>query len=110
MGSWPENRYNESKLAREKPVLRVAWLSGGLAILAAFLILAVNYPNISNWAVTDRSTLPPRTYLEPKPLYLLEIMAMTFIPALSIFLFGKRWIVVEYVGWLILAFLLWGMT
>jgi hypothetical protein len=96
-------------MAQEKPVLRAAWLSGGLALLAAFLILAVSYPNISNWVVVDRSTHPPRTYLEPKPLYLLEIMAMTFIPALSIFLFGKRWPIIEILGWLVLGFLLVAM-
>jgi hypothetical protein len=96
-------------MAQQKPTLRIAWLSGGLALLVALFIAGVSIPNTGK-LVVDRSIHPIRTYFEPQPVLVCEILAVTFIPALCIFLFSKRWIVVEYVGWLILAFLLWGLA
>jgi hypothetical protein len=93
-------------VANEKPPFRVAWLSGGVALLVAFLILAVTAPNL-NKAAVDTTIYPPRSYIEPQPVALCCIMAVTFIPALAIFLFGKRWWQVETLGWLVLALLLW---
>jgi hypothetical protein len=92
-------------MAEQKPTLRVVWLSGGLAILVTFFLLAIELPN-NDRAVIDNSSVPPRLYLQPQPILLCELMAVFFIPALSIFLFGKRWFIVEILGWLILGFLL----
>ena len=83
--------------------MRAAWLSGGLAILAAFFIVAVVFPDTN--VDVDISKYPS---LRPHPVYLCVIIVSAFIPALAIFLFGKRWFVVESVGWMILTFLLIG--
>ena len=95
-------------ITQEKPPLRAARLSGGLALLAAFFIVAVALPNTDKITV-DRSTYPPRTYMEPQPFWVCYTLAITFIPALCIFLFGKRWPIVEVIGWIVLGTLLTGM-
>lgn len=84
-------------MAPEKQPLRAAWLSGGLAILFACFISMVSIPNIDQITI-DNPNHPTRSYIEPHPVAVCAVLAMTFIPALCIFLFAKRWIAVEYIG------------
>jgi hypothetical protein len=88
----------------EKSRRPIPWLSGSLAMLVALVIVGVAYPNIGRFVV-DRSTSPPRTYLEPQPMLLLGILCATFAPVLCIFILGRRWWWAEMLGWLVLAFL-----
>jgi hypothetical protein len=97
--------FNQTSMAQEKKPMRAAWFSGGAAILVAFFIVGVTFPNTDR-AISDTSVFPPRIYLQPQPFLACGIMAAAFVPALAIFLFGKRWFMVEAVGWIILAFLL----
>ena len=92
-------------MTQEKPPFPVAWVSGGLAFLVAFFIVAVTLPNTDR-AMIDKSVSPARLYMQPQPFLVCGILALTFIPALCIFLFAKRWFVVELIGWLILGSLL----
>ena len=83
----------------------VPWLSGGLATLAALLIVIIHMPNTDRVAV-DQTVSPHRTYMEPHPYAVLNLLLLTFIPVLCIFILGRRWIFFDWLGWIVLAFLL----
>ena len=89
----------------EKSRRPIPWLSGGLASFVALLIVAVVLPNTDK-AVVDHSFSPPRVYIEPQPMHVCTILAAAFIPVLCIFILGRRWIVFDWLGWIVLAMLL----
>src|SRR5690242_5619191 len=78
----------------------IPWLSGGLALLIGLIIFAIQYPNLHS---IDPSSSPPYTYVRPRPDLVLELALVTFIPSLIIVTFGRRWIIFEYLAWIILT-------
>ena len=92
----------------EKTDKPIPWLSGILATLVALVIVAATLPNTDR-VVVDHTSNPPRIYIQPKPLEVCYILAMTFVPVLCIFILGRRWIIFEWLGWGVLACLLASM-
>jgi len=91
---------NTKKLLKPIP-----WFSGGLATLVALLIAAVVLPNTPR-AVVDKSVSPPGVRIEQQPLLVCGILAATFLPVLCIFTLGRRWILFDWLGWIVLVLLL----
>jgi len=73
----------------EKTHRPIPWLSGGLAALVGLLFIALTVPNYA-----------------PHPIPFGRILAIAFVPALSIFTLGRRWIVFDWLAWIFLSVLL----
>jgi hypothetical protein len=86
----------------------VPWLSGGLATLVALLIVAVTLPNTGK-IIVDNTVSPARIHVDRQPWAVCSILALTFLPVLCIFILGRRWIVFDWLGWIVLALLLAGV-
>ena len=92
----------------EKPRRPIPWLSGSLATLVALFIVGAILPNTGR-VVVDHAFSPPRIYVQPQPWAVCGILALTFLPVLCIFILGRRWIFFDWLGWIVLAFLLSSM-
>ena len=92
----------------EKTRRHIPWLSGGLAILGALLIVAVTFPD-TNKIVVHHSVSPPETRIEAQPALVRQIVIVAFLPALCIFTLGRCWIIFDWLAWAFLAMLLVGV-
>jgi hypothetical protein len=73
----------------EKTRRPIPWLSGGLALLAGFLFVAITEPNFA-----------------PHPVPTFRLYSVAFLPGLCIFTLGRRWILFDWLAWIFLAFVL----
>lgn len=88
----------------EKTQKPIPWFSGGLATLVAFFVVAVTLPNTPR-AVIDHTVNRPRGHIQPDPSAVCFILVIAFAPVLCIFILGRRWIIFDWLGWFVLAFL-----
>lgn len=79
----------------------IPWLSGGLAALLAFLIIAIIVPNLTI-PVLDNSTSHHNHHVEWNWPALRHLFAFTLIPVLCIFTLGRRWIIFDWLAWIAL--------
>ena len=86
----------------EKTRRPIPWLSGCLATFVALLITAVTLPNTGR-VIVDHAFDPPRVFVQPQPMVVCYILAMTFIPVICIFILSPRWRFFEWFGWGVLA-------
>lgn len=89
----------------ERPV---PWISGGLATLVALLIIAAELPNTDEIVPYVHPRGAQKFYIQPHPEIVCSVLAWTLIPVLFVFL-GRRWIVFEWLGWIVLIVFLAGM-
>jgi uncharacterized membrane protein YhaH (DUF805 family) len=86
----------------KKALRPIPWFSGGLATLAALLIVAIALPNMGK-VIVDNSVSPPHVYAQSDPLASVVFSLVAFLPVLSIFILGRRWIFFDRLGWFVLV-------
>jgi hypothetical protein len=86
----------------------IPWLRGSFALLLGLFVVAVALPNAGK-VVIDHTTSPPTPRVEGLVTMSFIIVALGVLPAACIFFLGRRWIFAEVIGWLLLAYLVFGI-
>jgi hypothetical protein len=82
------------------------WLRGSAAVLMALLVVAIALPNAGR-VVIDHSA-PQGGHIEGRVRDSIVIIGITLLPLACILFIGRRWWVVEAVGWTLLLLLFVG--
>lgn len=83
----------------------VPWISGCLATLVATWVAFCRIPNTGR-IILGEGNPPTTARYEPHPWIICYILAIAFIPVLSIFILGRRGKVFEWLSWAVLFILL----
>jgi len=83
----------------------IPWISGSLATLVAIWVVSQRIPKTGQVIFGDGNP-PTDAYFQPEPWKVSYILAIAFIPVLSIFILGQRGKLFEWLSWAVLVVLL----